>query len=331
MTGKTTTGISATATSRTAPSATPAPATGMQVRFWGVRGSVTCPGPATLRYGGNTACLEVRCGDRLIIFDAGSGLRLLGLALAAGGETAVPATGRRQPVDADIFFSHCHLDHVWGLPFFQPAYEPGARLRLWAGHLLPDLTLGEAIRRLVGHPLFPGGGDFFRADIGFTDFRCGDTLTPHPGIVLATAPLDHPGGGCGYRLEYGGASLAYVTDTEHRAGALDPAVLALAAGVDLFVYDCTYTEAEYAAHAGRGHSTWQHGVRLAAAAGAKRLAIFHHDPSHDDPTLDRIAREAEAMRPGTLVAAEGLTLRLPAAPATRPAEIREDDGTPWLV
>ncbi|MDC7785695.1 MBL fold metallo-hydrolase [Rhodoplanes sp. TEM] len=305
--------------------------TGMLVRFWGVRGSVTCPGPATVRYGGNTACVEVRCGHRLVIFDAGSGLRGLGLALAAGGETAAPAPGRPLPVDADIFFSHCHLDHVWGLPFFQPAYEPGTRLRLWAGHLLPETTLAAAIRQLVAHPLFPGGGDLFRADIAFEDFRCGETLTPHPGMVLRTGPLQHPGGGTGYRLEYGGASLAYVTDTEHRAGQLDPAVLALAADVDLFVYDCTYTEAEYAANAGRGHSTWQHGVRLASAAGARRLAIFHHDPSHDDPTLDRIAREAEAMRPGTLVATEGLTLRLPAAPPARAPEVHSDDGTPWLV
>lgn len=302
--------------------------TGMLVRFWGVRGSVTCPGAATVRYGGNTACIEVRCGDRLVILDAGSGLRPFGLALGRGEEgPGTPAA----PLDADIFLSHCHLDHVWGLPFFQPAYKPGTRLRIWAGHLLPDYTLAEAIARLVGTPLFPGGGDFFRADITFHDFLCGETLTPHPGLTLRTGPLQHPGGGTGYRLEHGGATLAYVTDTEHRPGGLDPVVLGLAADADLLIYDCTYTDAEYPAHAGRGHSTWQHGVRLAEAAGAKRLAIFHHDPSHDDPTLDRIAREAEALRPGTLVAAEGLTLRLPAAPAARPAEIQADDGTPWLV
>ncbi|CAL8969538.1 Ribonuclease BN [Rhodoplanes sp. P11] len=302
----------------------------MLVRFWGVRGSVTTPGPATVRYGGNTACVEVRCGGRLLIFDAGSGLRPLGLALAAPASKADGTAPSAAPVDADIFLSHCHLDHVWGLPFFQPAYAPGTRLRLWAGHLMPDHTLAEAIARLIGHPLFPGGGDFFRADIAFRDFRCGDTLTPHAGMTLRTGPLQHPGGGTGYRLEHDGVALAYVTDTEHRPGGFDPVVLDLAAGADLLIYDCTYTDAEYPAHAGRGHSTWQHGVRLAEAAGAKRLAIFHHDPSHDDPMLDRIARDAEAMRPGTLVAAEGLTLRLPAAPAARPAETPPADP-PRLV
>lgn len=269
------------------------------VRFWGVRGSAVCPGPATVRYGGNTACVEVRCGERLIIFDAGSGLRPLGNALA--GEL----------VDADLFLTHCHLDHVWGLPFFEPCYVPDTRLRLWAGNLLPDLTLYEVFARLLGEPLFPGGLDLFKARLEFRDFVCGQTLQPHPGLTLRTGPLNHPNHATGYRLEYAGHAVAYITDTEHVAGALDDNVLALARGADLMIYDCTYTEEEYPPNAGRGHSTWQQGVRLAEAAGAKRLAIFHHDPAHDDAVLDRITREAEAVWPGAIIAAEGLTLRLP--------------------
>lgn len=268
------------------------------VRFWGVRGSAVCPGPATVRYGGNTACVEVRCGERLIIFDAGSGLRPLGNALA--GEL----------VDADLFLTHCHLDHVWGLPFFEPCYVPDTRLRLWAGNLLPDLTLYEVFARLLGEPLFPGGLDLFKARLEFRDFVCGQTLHPHPGLTLRTGPLNHPNQATGYRLEYAGHAVAYITDTEHVAGALDDNVLALAHGADLMIYDCTYTEEEYPPNAGRGHSTWQQGVRLAEAAGAKRLAIFHHDPAHDDAVLDRITREAEAAWPGAIIAAEGLTLRL---------------------
>jgi phosphoribosyl 1,2-cyclic phosphodiesterase len=267
------------------------------VRFWGVRGSVACPGPATARYGGNTACVEVRCGDRLIIFDAGSGIRPLGLALA--GET----------VDADLFLGHSHLDHIWGLPFFKPCYVPRTRFRIWAGHLLPEFDVRQVTGRLMGEPLFPKGLDLFTAQIEFRDFRCGETLQPHPGITLRTGPLNHPGRATGYRLEHGRRAIAYLTDTEHVPGKLDETVLALAKGADLMIYDCTYTDEEYRSHAGRGHSTWQQGVRLAEAASARQLAIFHHDPSHDDAVLDRIAREAEAAQPGTIVAAEGLTLR----------------------
>lgn len=275
----------------------------MRVRFWGVRGSATAPGAATARYGGHTACVEVRCGDRLVILDAGSGLRPLGLSLMA------EAAGR--PIEADIFLTHCHLDHVWGLPYFRPAYLPGTRLRVWAGHLLPDWTLAGVIGRLIGEPLFPGGGALFRGDVSFLDFRCGEDVSPCPDVTVRTGALRHPGGGCGYRIEHGGAVLAYVTDTEHDGEALDPAVLRLAENANLLIYDCTYTETEYPSHVGRGHSTWQHGVRLAEAAGARKLALFHHEPARNDDALDAIAAEAAARRPGTFAAAEGLSLTLP--------------------
>jgi phosphoribosyl 1,2-cyclic phosphodiesterase len=275
-------------------------AAGMSVQFWGVRGSLPCPEPELARYGGNTSCVEVRCGDRLLIFDAGSGLRRLGCGLArAGGRT-----------DADLFFSHFHIDHLCGLPFFAPMYEPTTQLRLWAGNLLPSRRIVDAVRQMMSEPLFPMGPDSFKAAIEFHDFRAGDLLKPHPGLTLQTAPLDHPGGATGYRLEYGDSAMAYITDTEHRPGTLDNNVLGLARDVDLMIYDCNYTEEEYPAHIGWGHSTWQQGVRLANAAGAKLLAIFHHDPVHTDERLDRIGREAKAQRPQTVVAAEGLTLRL---------------------
>jgi phosphoribosyl 1,2-cyclic phosphodiesterase len=272
----------------------------MLVRFWGVRGSVACPGPATARYGGNTACVEVRCGDRLIILDAGSGLRPLGLALM------------HETVDADLFLTHCHLDHIWGLPFFKPCYAPQTKLRIWAGHLPPGVHIRDMVKRLMDEPLFPGGLDLFKAQIEFRDFRCGETLQPQPGIMLRTAPLNHPNRATGYRIEQGGRAIAYVTDTEHVPGTLDENVLALGRDADLMIYDSTYSEEEYPAHAGRGHSTWQQGLRVADAAGAKRLAFFHHNPARDDAALEAIARKAQMLRPGTLVAAEGLTLKFPA-------------------
>jgi phosphoribosyl 1,2-cyclic phosphodiesterase len=143
----------------------------------------------------------------------------------------------------------------------------------------------------------------------FRDFRAGEVLAPAPGIVVRTAVLNHPNGATGYRIEYGGRSVCYVTDTEHVPGTPDRNVLALIAGADTVIYDCMYTDEEYAKHhVGWGHSTWQEGVRLCQAAGAKRLVVFHHDPDHDDDRLDAIGREVAAQMPGAVMAREGLTL-----------------------
>lgn len=268
------------------------------VRFWGVRGSLACPGPETVRYGGNTSCLEVRCGPHLLIFDAGTGLRPLGDALM-----------REEPVDADLFFSHTHLDHIVGLPFFKPIYSHRNTIRLWAGHLLPEHSLKDVVRSMMKAPLFPVPIDLFNSGPSFNDFRCGDRLEPKPGVSIVTGRLSHPDRATGYRIEYADKSICYVTDTEHRANELDANILALVEGADLFIYDCTYTDEEYPCFVGWGHSTWQQGVRLSEAAGVKTLVAFHHDPSHDDAFMDGIAAAAEKMRPGTLVAREGLVLR----------------------
>lgn len=267
------------------------------VRFWGVRGTVACPGPATVRYGGNTSCLEVRCGGRLLIFDGGTGLRPLGQHLDTSG-----------PVDADLYFTHTHFDHIQGVPFFSSAYKPTNRLRLWAGHLKPDFTLKGVLSEMMQAPLFPVPLSILSAGISFHDFSCGDTLTPIPGVTLRTAPLNHPNQATGYCVEYQGKSICYITDTEHVAGTLDARILGLIAGADIVIYDSTYTDDEYPRFKGWGHSTWQEGVRLCDAAKAKRLVVFHHDPAHDDAFMDRIAADAERARPGTVVAREGLTL-----------------------
>jgi phosphoribosyl 1,2-cyclic phosphodiesterase len=252
------------------------------------------------RYGGNTACVEIRCGDRLLIFDAGTGLRPLGKALV---ETNTPTS-------ADIFLSHCHLDHILGLPFFAPCHVETTQLRLWAGNLMPRYRVEQILLRMMAEPLFPIGFDALKADIVFHDFRAGDVLQPHADITLRTAPLNHPGGATGYRLEYEGRAIAYVTDTEHRGDQLDRNVLRLAQGADLLIYDCNFTEEEFARHVGWGHSTWQEGVRIAQAAAVKRLLMFHHDPDHDDAFLDRIGAEARQLYPQAIVASEGTTLHI---------------------
>jgi phosphoribosyl 1,2-cyclic phosphodiesterase len=267
------------------------------VRFWGVRGSIACPGESHQRYGGNTSCLEVRCGKRLLIFDAGTGLRALGESLAA-----------EDGLNGDLFLTHTHLDHIMGLPFFRPLYDPNASLRLWAGHLQPDMTLRGALSKFMMAPLFPVPPDVFSCNLTFRDFVAGETLQPEPDIRLRTTPLNHPNGATGYRIEFDGRSVCYVTDTEHVEGRRDENVLALTAGADVLIYDCTYTDEEFPRFRTWGHSTWQEGARLCDRAEVGRLVIFHHDPAHDDAFMDGVAREAEALRPGTLVAREGMVL-----------------------
>src|SRR3990172_5163314 len=171
------------------------------VRFWGVRGSIAAPGPATARYGGNTSSIEVRCGKRLIMLDAGTGMRYLGNQLVA-----------EAPVDSDILFTHTHFDHVCGLPFFKPFFQAQNSFRLWAGHFGGATTLQRVLREFMMAPLFPVPPEVFKARMEYRDFSGGDTLAPAPGIAVRTAVLNHPDGATGYRIEYGGKSVCYVTD-----------------------------------------------------------------------------------------------------------------------
>lgn len=270
------------------------------LKFWGVRGSIACPGPHTTRYGGNTSCIEVHCGDYNLIFDMGTGLKQLGDHLSPG-----------EQLNYDIFLTHSHLDHVNGFPFFRPAYSPSTRLKLWAGHLrMQGISLEQIIRNLMDQPFFPVTVDLLAASLSFKDFTAGEEIVLHDGLILQTAPLNHPGGSTGYRVNYGGRSLCYVTDTEHVPGQPDENILALIQGADMLIYDSNFTDAEFPKHVGWGHSTWQEGARLAKLAGVKTFVAFHHDPSHNDDIMDGIAAELDAMRPGSIVAKEGMVLYL---------------------
>ncbi len=272
---------------------------GLHLRFWGVRGGLPAPGPDTLRYGGNTACVEVRCGSRLLILDAGSGLRSLGDALMRE---------QGEAIEAEVLCSHTHLDHICGLPFFAPLYHSGTRLRIWGGKTCVSETLQTVLATTLSDPLMPDLLPRVRAEIEFKEFRPGDVLAPWPGLRVSTAELHHPGGAVGYRLECESKTVAYVTDTEHDPAAPDANVLRLAKDADILIYDATYTEEEFPLYKDWGHSTWQEGVRLADAAGAKRLVLFHHAPSRTDADLDRIETQAAAARPGTMAAREGMEL-----------------------
>jgi phosphoribosyl 1,2-cyclic phosphodiesterase len=270
------------------------------VRFWGVRGSIPCPGPETKRYGGNTPCVEVRCDGRLLILDAGTGLRELGVCLTAADKD----------IDADILLTHCHYDHVMGIPFFAPFYQPQHRFRLWAGNLLPEFRIKEVMETMMREPLFPIGIDMFKAQIEYCDFRAGETIAPGGGVTIRTVVLDHPGGATGYRIDFAGRSVAYLTDNEGRHEERDKEMVAFARDADLVIYDTTYTEDEIDAKKGWGHSTWRDGLRLAEAAGVKTFCLFHHAPEHDDEAMDALLAQARAARPGTIAAMEGQVIRL---------------------
>lgn len=265
------------------------------VRFWGVRGTIATTGADTLRYGGNTTCLEMRCGPHLLIFDAGTGIRLLGGALEATGD----------PVTADLFFTHTHIDHVVGFPFFAPFHDKRSRISLWEGHLGPDLTLGGVLGCLMTAPLFPVPLRGLERCMDYRKFTAGQVLEPRPGLIVRTCPLNHPNGGTGYRVDYAGRSICLITDTEHPAQGRDETIADLVRGADVMIYDATFSDAEYAEYAGWGHSTWEEALRLADHAGVRHPVIFHHAPERTDDMLDIIAAAARARHPGALVAREG--------------------------
>lgn len=250
-----------------------------------------------MRYGGNTACVEVWCGKKRIIIDGGTGLRVLGRSMVNEG-----------CADADILLSHTHLDHIEGFPFFAPAFGPGNQFRIWAGHLLPEATLEQTLGRLMSAPLFPVPLEAFDNQVSYYDFRAGDRLVLSPEVVVRTAMLNHPNDAVGYRIEYGGRAICYVSDTAHIAGQTDQNVVGLIQDADIVIYNSMFTEAEFAERPHWGHSTWEEAVRLASLANVKRMALFHHDPARTDAELDDLAKQAAQHHAGAFIATEGQML-----------------------
>ena len=270
--------------------------------FWGVRGSVACPGAQTVRYGGNTACIEMNVGGQRLIFDGGTGLRNLGQSMLA-----------EMPVQANMFFTHSHWDHIQGFPFFVPAFVKGNRFKIHGAIAPNGSTIEQRLNDQMLHPNFPVPLQIMGAELEFCDIEVGEVVKIGD-VEISNAMLNHPGEAIGYRVSYRGHSAAYVSDTEHFPGRLDDNVLKLARNADIMIYDCTYTDAEYydkaASKVGWGHSTWQEAVKLAKAANVKQLVIFHHDPTHTDDFMDDIVRQTSAALPNSIVAKEGMILNL---------------------
>ena len=252
----------------------------MRVRIWGCRGSIAAPGPDTVRYGGNTSCVEVVLDDGgLIVLDAGTGLRPLGVRLR--DEPARPI---------HLLLTHLHVDHLEGLGAFAPIWQPQTELHIW-GPPSPLSTLAERIARYFSPPLFPVHLSDVPSSVRFHDAPEGSWSIGS--ATVSSAPIIHQGPTVGYRIEDGGRTLTYLTDHEPALGPdLGEAApewisgLPLATGADVLLHDCQYTDEEYPSHQGWGHSSASQVATFARRAGVDRLYLFHHDPLHTDDDLD---------------------------------------------
>lgn len=284
------------------------------VRFWGVRGSIACPGDRTVRYGGNTSCIEMNVAGQRLIFDGGTGLRVLGQTIL-----------REMPLNVKMFFTHSHWDHIQGFPFFVPAFVPGNRFEIYGAVAPNGSTIEQRLNDQMLHPNFPVPLQVMGAELHFNDIEVGDTIHLDHGVYVETALLNHPGEAVGYRVNWNGCAAAYITDTEHFRDRLDDNVLRLAQDADVMIYDSTYTDDEYynekSSKVGWGHSTWQEAVKVAKAANVKTLVIFHHDPLHSDDFMDDIKDKTSKAFPNSVVAWEGLELDLLSKPSMSSVQV----------
>jgi phosphoribosyl 1,2-cyclic phosphodiesterase len=278
----------------------------VRVTFWGCRGTIASPGADTARYGGNTSCVEVRLDDgTLLILDAGTGARAL-------GQTHV----EESPSRIDLLITHLHVDHIEGLGFFEPIWRAETELHVW-GPPSPVASHDRRLAKYFSPPLFPLHLTEVPARVTFHDAPEGSWTIG--GAMVHSAAIQHQGITVGYRVEADGAVVTYLTDHEPALGADIETTLpewisgaALAWKADLLIHDCQYTDEEYEARVGFGHSSAADVAAFAAKVGARRLALFHHDPFHSDDELDaireRVLERWSVERPRVVVAAEGAEL-----------------------
>ncbi len=257
----------------------------MKVKLWGTRGSIPTPGPETIRYGGNTSCVGVTLSDgSMLALDAGTGIRSLGLGLAA------------EPARLHILLTHLHLDHIQGLVFFAPAFRAQTEIVIW-GPASPEASLRDRIARYISAPLSPVEVRELPCDVSFR--HCPEAEWEIGPARIRAASVAHRGPTLGYRIDDGDSSLAYIPDHEPALGADIDALeedwisgLGLARNASLLIHDGQYTDAEYPDHIGWGHSSLTHAVSFSRRAGADRTLLFHHDPMHSDAQLDALSRAA---------------------------------------
>jgi phosphoribosyl 1,2-cyclic phosphodiesterase len=289
----------------------------LRVRFWGTRGSIPTPGSNTVRYGGNTPCVEVRTdGGWLVILDAGTGIRELGRNLLERSNGA--------PIQGDIFLTHAHWDHIQGIPFFAPIFGRGNHFRIWGSESL-QTSVSKVVRDQMSPVVFPVTFEELNATIDFRDLPVGKA-TGGTGYEVTAFAVQHPGGALGYRFNEPGAkggALVYVSDNElapHERYGSPPdwrqKMVEFVRGASVLIHDTTYTTEEYDFHRGWGHSTYADALELALEAKVGTLVLFHHEPRRTDDQLEQCLAQCRATvqdRGATLqviAAAEGLTLTL---------------------
>lgn len=273
----------------------------MKVRFWGVRGSIPVPGPGTVRVGGNTPCVEVQTADReVIIIDAGTGIRLLGLDLA------------QRPLErliAVLLFSHTHWDHIQGLPFFSPASMRSNRMVILGEHRV-DRCLEQVLADQMTDAYLPFTLEDLRADLLIKEVHDGEQLVVGNSTSILPRRLPHPGGVFCYRITCKGKVAVYASDVDHPSDGLDPRLIELARDADLLIHDAQFTPKEKRERPGWGHSTWKEAIQVAQQANVRQLALFHHDPMHSDDELEEIEQQAQALFPTTFLARESMEVTL---------------------
>jgi phosphoribosyl 1,2-cyclic phosphodiesterase len=276
-----------------------------KLSFWGVRGSTPSVDPETRQYGGNTPCLELvtPAGSRFIL-DCGTGLRML-------GKRWTRAAGTAPTVEAHIFVTHYHWDHIQGLPFFGPLYSPKNRFHFYSfrSQYLGADSLQRVLEAQMASPYFPVNLSAMSATRVFTEIAGGDRSVVGDTCVTARW-LNHPQGCLGFRFDTPAGTIVYATDNEPGAPEFDRALRELAAGADVLVNDAQFTPKQMAHRKGWGHSSWLEGVRLAKDAGVRNLVLFHHDPDSSDKAVDAILRAARAEFKNTWAASEGMVMTL---------------------
>jgi phosphoribosyl 1,2-cyclic phosphodiesterase len=270
-----------------------------KLRFWGVRGTVPTPESEKLRYGGHTSCLAIDLGDREhLILDCGTGIRLLGKQQAE----------RPGPHRYHIFFSHYHLDHLIGLPFFHPLYDRDSTI-VFHGFATESRSVKEILQGVMSPPYFPVELKNVPAKVQYvpddrSPVQIGD-------LIVNSLALNHPDGCLSYRLDNGDRRIVYATDHEHGDARTDQELIRFSTGADYLIYDAMYQETEYERlRRGWGHSTWYAAIQAALAAKVKHLVLFHHHPEHTDEELERILALAREELPTTEIATEGMELPL---------------------